>query len=148
MKRKERHHTIPLSIWGEDIKPNIIELPPEQHQQIHRTQKIDHKHVRHIRKLENATYKNEEWIIERKLSAWLKFFEKIQNLPGFLILAQVQSLLKQIAYYRKIIIQQQKKIERLEQENQTLWKLITKIENKYLHHNSRTIWSHQQKKKE
>jgi len=71
---KERHHVIPLSLFGEDRKENIIQLDREDHQVIHFTQNIDSNIIRTFRKKVNHILVSNDYVLNLKKELWDAYF--------------------------------------------------------------------------
>jgi hypothetical protein len=70
----ERHHIVPLSLFGEDKKENILCLKASDHQELHNNQNIDSSIIRTFRKRVNHILIPNDYVLNLKKDLWHSYF--------------------------------------------------------------------------
>lgn len=86
--RRERHHVIPLSMWGWDLPLNIVELKRDSHKQIHDKQNLDYNQLRNYRKQMNHLPKTSNEYKKLWYGMLMSYFVGALLLPAGLVRAQ------------------------------------------------------------
>jgi hypothetical protein len=91
------HHTIPISIFWEDIDENIINIDVDIHKQIHQTQNIPYWVIRQYKKKVNWILIINDIVFNWRLYLWKRYFKNMQYWKD----KQIESLLKYANKYWK-----------------------------------------------
>ena len=95
MDKIEKHHTIPISMEGENIPQNIINLKSDIHKALHNTQNIDYKELRKYRNKINWILVPNDFVFDMKENLRKSFFENVCVVAD----KQLKSLNKQAKRY-------------------------------------------------
>lgn len=95
---KEMHHVIPVSLYGWDVKANLVLMKKAKHTQVHKTLNMPYKRIRTFRKKHNHKFKMDvDFVIDlRKLH--LVYFKNLPNLPYEVVVAHAQAMFKLCMY--------------------------------------------------
>jgi len=93
--KQEKHHSIPLAIWGTTIPDNIILLDSWTHKLVHQTLNIPYKTIRQYREMINNVVLLNEEIAYKELDMKLKYFSKAKQLDKEVFKLHYNSIIKQ-----------------------------------------------------
>lgn len=91
----EKHHWIPLAIWGINTSDNIISLEKDIHSMTHKILNIPYKYIRSYRKVLNWKTIIDETILEAERKMQITYFDKCKYLPEEVFKLHYNSILKQ-----------------------------------------------------
>jgi len=121
--RKEKHHVVPLSLWGWDVPSNILNLKRETHRKIHRSQDIPYERIRSFRKKTNGLDPRSNEYKQHYLALLLQFFCGAMLLPAGIIRAQALAM-KKLTYYAAGLSGREDKIDECPHANRPFLELI------------------------
>lgn len=92
----ERHHVLPLSIWGLWISENLIDLEGYVHKTTHQILNIPYRQVRELRDLQHDLDTPYEKVARKESELLKKYMSNINQLPEELRIKMVNSMVSQI----------------------------------------------------
>lgn len=96
--KTEKHHVIPISLHGWDVRENIVVVTKEQHARIHRTLNVPYNYIREFKKKTNhKLFFDKDYFTDLRI-LHLEYFKRIELLPSDLIDKQTLSMYSQISY--------------------------------------------------
>jgi len=103
--RRESHHIEPVSLWGIDVKENILTLKQQQHRELHQTLDIDRKKFSQYARKKRIKYNHKLLVtpdeIEHDADIQRKFFANLSKLPSRLIQKHVLKMMELLGYHTK-----------------------------------------------
>ena len=94
----DKHHIIPVALWGDDYSDNKISLERKEHEELHNTQNIPYTKIREYRRKTNHILLPNDYILDKRLDLWNHYFDK----PVIEVKRQKESLNKQVARNKKL----------------------------------------------
>lgn len=70
----EIHHTIPISMEGEDVPENRIVLSPSNHRKLHKEQDVQYRMIRQARMDTNSMKSKNKYFFSVWIFVWKSFF--------------------------------------------------------------------------
>ena len=91
----EKHHVIPLAIWGGGNKENILALEKETHKLVHQVLNIPYRHIRRYRSTLNWKVVLDDNVIETERAMQLAYYKNVDWLPKEVFKLHYNNIAKQ-----------------------------------------------------